>query len=132
MPSGKSNSREVEDLRLAERLGGVPPLVLLPDHRRVEALLDDRPDRESRREDLAAGFVADHEIGAVSHAQLVDLGEEVVGGIPGENVREARFDADADEGEQPLDFPLPGLVELLLTQQHSGQLVRPLRMPFGQ
>jgi hypothetical protein len=37
---------EVEDLRLAERRGRVEAPLLLPDERRVEALLDRRPDGE--------------------------------------------------------------------------------------
>ena len=53
MPSGN-----VEHLRLAERLGGEPAAVPLPDHRRVQALLDRRPDRERRREVVAL----DHEV----------------------------------------------------------------------
>ena len=59
---------EVEHLGLAERLGGEPAAVLLPDDRRVQALLDRRPDRERRREVVAV----DDEVGAVAHADLVD------------------------------------------------------------
>src|SRR2546423_2472976 len=44
---------ELEQLRLGERLGGVEAALLLPDQRRVEALLDRRPDREGRREVVA-------------------------------------------------------------------------------
>ena len=42
--------REVEDLRLAERRRSCTSRGPLPDHRRVEALLDGRPDRERGRE----------------------------------------------------------------------------------
>ena len=83
---------EHEHLRLGERRGGVPPAVAFPDHRRVEALLDRGPDRERRREVVAV----DHEVGAVADADLVDGGEQVVGGVAGEHVGEARLDADAD------------------------------------
>ena len=41
---------EHEGLRLGERRRGEPAAALLPHHRRVEALLDRRPDREGRRE----------------------------------------------------------------------------------
>src|SRR6185436_4938411 len=41
--------RELEQLRLGERLGRVEAALLLPDQRRVQALLDRRPDREGRR-----------------------------------------------------------------------------------
>jgi hypothetical protein len=67
----------------------------LPDHGRVEALLDRRPDGEGRGEVVAL----DDEVRAVADADLVDLAEQVVGGVAGEHVREARLDADADEGE---------------------------------
>ena len=87
--------REVEDLRLGERLGRVPAAVALPDHRRVEALLDRRPDREGGREVVAL----DLEVRAVADPDRVDLGEELVGGVAGEDVGEARLDADPDERE---------------------------------
>ncbi len=66
---------------------------VLPDHRRVEALLDRRPHPERRREDLVAVVVGDHQVGAVAGAELVDLAEQVVGGVPREHVREAGLDA---------------------------------------
>ena len=87
---------EVEHLGLRERLGRVPTAVALPDHGRVQALLDGRPDRERRREVVA---VYD-EVRAVADGDLVDLDEELVGGVPGEHVREPGLDADADEREQ--------------------------------
>ena len=57
IPSGKSN-----DLGLRERRGREPAALALPDHRRVEALLDRRPDREGRREVVAL----DDEVRAVA------------------------------------------------------------------
>ena len=81
IPSGKSNV-----LRLGERRGREPAAVVLPDHRRVEALLDRRPDREGRREVVAL----DDEVRAVADADLVDLGEQLVGGVAGEDVGGAR------------------------------------------
>ena len=65
---------EVEHLGLAERRRRVPAAVRLPDDRRVEALLDRRPDRERRREVVAV----DDEVRAVADADLVDLAEQVV------------------------------------------------------
>ena len=44
--NGSDALRELEDLWLAKGLGGIKPLFLLIDDRRVEALLDDRPDRK--------------------------------------------------------------------------------------
>src|SRR4029453_8633894 len=92
---------EVEDLRLGERLGREPAALLLPDHGRVQALLDGRPDGEGRREVVAF----DHEIGAVSDADLVDLGEELVGGVTGEDVGGAWLDPDTYQREQALLLP---------------------------
>ncbi len=93
--------RELEQLGLRERLGGVEAALALPDQRRVEALLDRRPDREGRREVVAL----DDEVGAVAHPDLVDLVEELVGCIAGEDVGEPGLDADAEQREQPALLP---------------------------
>ena len=78
------------------------PAVALPDHRRVEALLDRRPDRERGREVVAAH---DH-VGAVADADLVDPVEQLVGRVAGEDVGQARLDAHAAQGQQTLRLPL--------------------------
>ena len=54
---------EVEHLGLGERGGRVEAPLALPDQRRVQALLDRRPDRERGREVIAL----DDEVGAVAH-----------------------------------------------------------------
>ena len=87
--------RELEQLGLGERRGRVPAALALPDQRRVQALLDRRPDRERGRERVAV----DREVGAVAHADLVDALEQVVGGVAGEDVGEPRLDADPAERE---------------------------------
>ena len=87
---------EVEDLGLGERLRREPAAALLPDHRRVEALLDRRPDRERRREVVAL----DDEVRAVADPDLVDLREQLVGGVAREDVCGARLDPDPDQREQ--------------------------------
>ena len=89
--------REVEHLGLGERLGREPAAALLPDHRRVEALLDRRPDRERRREVVAL----DDEVGAVADPDLVDLREQLVGGVAREHVGRAGLDADPDRASRP-------------------------------
>ena len=58
--------RELEHLRLGEGRRGVEAALALPDQRRVQALLDRRPDRERRREVIPL----DHEVGAVAHPHL--------------------------------------------------------------
>ena len=108
--------RELEQLRLRERLGRVEAALLLPDQRRVQALLDRRPDREGRSEVVAL----DDEVGAVAHPHLVDLVEEVVGGIAGEDVGEARLDADPREREQAALPPALVHVELVLPELDVG------------
>ena len=70
---------------------------------------------EKPGEDLVAVVVADHEAGAVG-AELVDVEEEVVGGIAGEDVGQARLDADADEREPTVGLPLLRLGELVVAE----------------
>ena len=93
---------ELEDLGLGEGGGRVEAALALPDQRRVQALLDRRPDREGRREVVAL----DDQVGAVAHADFVDLGEQLVGGVAREDVRQARLDADPHEREQAGLLPL--------------------------
>ena len=116
--------REVEDLGLAERRRRVPATALLPDDRRVEALLDRRPDGERRGE-----LVAVHgEVGAVPHARLVDLAEQLVLGIAGEDVRQAGLHPQAHQGQPARGLPLGRLRELPVAQLLAALLVRSLRV----
>ena len=48
---------------------------------------------------LVAVVVGHHEVRAVAGAELVDLGEQVVGGVAGEHVGEPGLHADADQRE---------------------------------
>jgi hypothetical protein len=119
---------EVEHLGLGERRHREPAAVRLPDHRRVEALLDRGPDREPGRE-----VVALHDqVGAVAYAGLVDLAEQVVLRVAGEHVGEPGLHAHAHEREPPGGLPGARLGELLVAQLHARELVRPLGMRVGQ
>ena len=120
--------REVEDLGLGERRRREPAAIALPDHRRVEALLDRRPDREGRGEVVAL----DDEVRAVADAHLVDLGEELVGRVAGEDVGGARLDADPDEGEQALLLPRRGALELVVAELDADLFVRVRRVRLGE
>ncbi len=120
--------REVEHLRLGERRGREPAAVPLPDHRRVEALLDRRPDRERRREVVAL----DDEVRAVADPDLVDRREELVGRVSGEDVGGARLDADPDEREQALLLPCRCPLELVVAELDARQLVRALGVRLGE
>ena len=82
-----------ELLELGERLDGVDVAVLVHDGG-VVALLDGRPDAEAEADALGAG---DLEVAAVADADVVDLVEEVVGGVAGEVVGHAGLDAEAGE-----------------------------------
>ena len=79
-------------------------------------------------EKVGANVVAlDDEVGAVADADLVDLREEVVGGVAREDVREPGLDADADEREQAALAPLRLALELLVAELDAGLLVRAAR-----
>ena len=119
---------EVEHLGLGERLGREPAAALLPDHGRVEALLDRRPDREGRREVVAL----DDEVGAVADPDLVDLREQLVGRVAREHVGCARLDADPDQGELPLLHPVLVLGELVVAELHVRLGVRVLGVRLRQ
>ena len=110
----------------------VNQLAVLPDHRRVQALLDRGPHRERRREDLVAVVVGHHEVGAVAGAELVDLAEQVVGGVPREHVGQPGLDADADQRQPAGRLPLPRHRELLVAELHAGLLVRRLGVRLRQ
>ncbi len=123
---------ELEDLRLAERRRREPATVLLPDDGRVEALLDRGPHGERRGEDLVAVVVGHHEVRAVAGAELVDLGEQVVGGVAREHVGEPGLDTDADQRQPARGLPLLGLGELLVAELHPALLVRRLGVRLRQ
>jgi len=114
--------RKYERFRLAERRSGEPAPLAFPHERGIQALLDRRPDRERRRELVAR----DLEVAAVAHADLVDLGKEMVGGVAREDIREPRLDTDADEREQAAFLPGRRRRELLLAEHSPDQFVGPL------
>ena len=113
--------REPEHLRLRERRGGVEAAPALPHQRRVQALLDRRPDRERGREVIAL----DDQVGAVAHADFTDSREQLIRGVAGKHVRQAGLNAHTHERQQP--GLLPGLVlgELVLSQQRPRAFVGP-------
>ncbi len=119
---------EREHLRLAERGGGEPPTVLLPDHGRIQALLDRGPDRERGCEVVAL----DLEARTVTNAHLVDLAEQVVGRKAGEHVGGSRLDADADQGQRTSILPQVRHRELVVTELLADLLVRTLGVGFGE
>ena len=98
----------------------------LPDQRRIQALLDRRPDREGRREVVAL----DDEVGAVAHTDLLDLREQLLGRVPGEHVREARLHANPHEREHTGLLPLLAAGKLHVAEHHPRQLIwtRGMRM----
>ena len=123
IPSGKSKTSGSENGR-----GREPAALLLPDHGRVQALLDRRPDGEGGREVVAL----DDEVRAVADADLVDLREELVGRISGEDVSRAGLDADSDEREEPFVLPGGGALELVVAELDADLLVRLRRVRLGE
>jgi hypothetical protein len=119
---------ELEHLGLGERRRRVEAAPPLPHKRRVQTLLDRRPDRERRREVIAL----DDEVGAVAHAGFLDLREQLVGGVASEDVRQARLDADPDERELLRLLPCLIARELVLPEHRPRQLIRAFRMRMGE
>ena len=111
---------KVENLWLTERFGREPAAVGLPDHRRVQALLDGGPDGERRREVVAV----DGQVRPVARAQLVDVGEQMIGGVAGEHVGKAGLHADPDQSEPARGLPLVLDGELLVAELDAGEFVR--------
>lgn len=64
--------------------------------------------------------------------RLVDLAEEVVGGVAGEDVGESRLDTDPDEREATVGLPLPRHGELLVAEHDADLLVGLLGMTLRQ
>ena len=79
-----------------------------------------------------AVVVGDDEVGAVAGAELVDLREQVVGGVPREHVGQAGLDTDPAEGQTSRALPEAGLLELLVTELDAALLVRRRRVRAGQ
>ena len=119
---------ERERLGLGERRGRVPAAVLLPDHGRVQAFLDRRPDAERRREVVAG----DHEVRAVAHADLVDAAEQVIGGVPREHVGRAGLDPDPAERQEALLLPRLLHRELVVTELLADEFVGPVRVALRE
>ena len=112
--------RKRELLGRRERLGREPlPPFTVPDHRRVEALLDRGPDREDRRE----GVALDAQVAAVPHVDLVDLVEEVLGRVGGEDIGQSRIHAHAQQREASAGAPGGIALELLVAKLHAGMVV---------
>jgi hypothetical protein len=110
MPSGKSNTSGSEN-------GAV-----------VNQPRDRRPDREGGSEVVTL----DDQVRAVADADLVDLREELVGRVAGEDVGRARLDPDPDQCEQALLLPGRRSLELVVAEFHADLLVRPRGMRLGE
>jgi hypothetical protein len=120
-------AREVEYLRLAEGFGGVPAAVCS----KITGGL--RPLRSSSRWRRRSEVIAvDREVGAVPGAQFFDVVEEVIGGVPGEDVRQPGFDTDPHQCQPSGGSPLLVEGELLVTQFDARKFVRALRVRLGE
>ena len=69
---------------------------------------------------------------AVADADLVDLGEQLVGGVTSEDVGGAGLDADADEREEALLLPPRRTLELVVAKLDARELERVLGMRLGE
>ena len=111
---------QVERLGVGERRHRVEAALALPHDRRVGALLDRHPDGEAEADALEPG---DLEVGAVAHADLVDLVEEMVGGVAAVPVGHARLHAEAHE-RQLADVGELVVERQLVLAQHLARLVQ--------
>ncbi len=68
----------------------------------------------------------DDQVRAVADADLVDLAEQVVGGVAGEDVRQPRLDPHPDEGQPTGLGPGTRLLELGIAELDAALRVRPL------
>ena len=64
--------------------------------------------------------------------ELVDVAEEVVGGVPGEHVGQPRLDADADQRQPAVGLPLRGLRQLVVAELDADLRVGLARVPARQ
>ena len=119
---------KVEDLGLAEGRRRVPAAPALVDDRRVEAFLDRRPDREGGGELVSL----DDQVGSVADTHLVDGGEEVIGGVPREDVGEAGLHAHPHQGQEPLALPFTREGELLVTELDTRRGEGVVRVGAGE
>ena len=60
------------------------------------------------------------------------VGEQVVGGVAGEHVGQARLDADAEQGQPARPLPLPRHGELLVAELDADLGVGLVGVPLGQ
>jgi len=116
--------REDERLGFTEWRQREPAALLLPHDRRIEALLDRRPDREAGRERVSL----DHQVGAVTDVHLVDVPEQVILRVTREDVGETGLDAHPDQREQASFLPRARLGELRIAQLDARLPIRVFRV----
>ena len=77
-------------------------------------------------------YALHHQVGPVAHTGLVDVAEQVVGGVAGQHVSQARLDAHADHRQPPARRPSLGQGELLVPELHPRLAVRVAGMGLRQ
>ena len=107
---------EIESFGFTEWFRGVPANTILPNNRRIEALFNRRPDAKRR-----CKFVAfDDNVRAVQNLHFIDTAEQLVAGVFGEDVREPRFNAHANDGPDAELVPVPVARKLLIAELDTG------------
>jgi hypothetical protein len=109
---------EREHLRLGEGFDGSPALLSLPDKRRVGAFLERVENGKGRRELRPLHG----QCRPIADPDLVDLVEQVLRRVPGEDIRDARIHPHAQDGQQSSLLPSGGLAELV--GAHVGSRIR--------
>ena len=112
--------RKRERLGCAERGRGDPVRTrAIPFDRRIETLLDGGPDREDR----GKGVAGDVEVAAVPDVHLVDLVEQVLRGVPGEDIGQTGIHPHPQHGEPAGSLPLRGAGELFVGELDAGEVM---------
>ena len=112
-----------KDFRLAKGRSREPAPILLPNHGRIEALLNRGPDAKARRKNLVAVVVHDDEVRPIACTEFVNAAEQVVDGIAGKNVRQTGLNAHAHERQASGVFPLTVGRKLRIAQLDVSFLV---------
>src|SRR5262249_54856435 len=121
-------SWKIKNFVLGERFSGKPAFAFFVDDRRIQTLLDRRPDRKVRSELITV----DGDVRTIPDANFIDLVEEKIMRIPREYIGHTRLHAKAYQRKVSRALPIPGFLKLVISQFDSGLVERVLRVRLRQ